>query len=87
MRWVNIRETWYNLTRPARLPTPWGAEIMNDENKAAQLLSSGLTVINVGLESFARDLEDRGVAVLHLDWSPPAGGNAKLADLLSRLGA
>ncbi len=60
---------------------------MNDANKAAELLSSGLTVINVGLESFAADLEDRGVAVLHVDWSPPAGGNAKLADLLSRLGA
>lgn len=60
---------------------------MNDENKAAELLASRLTVINVGLESFARDLEDRGVAVLHVDWSPPAGGNAKLADLLSRLGA
>ena len=60
---------------------------MNDENTAADLLSSELTVINVGLESFAADLEVRGVAVLHLDWSPPAGGDAKLADLLSRLGA
>lgn len=60
---------------------------MDDENKAAQLLGSELTVINVGLESFAADLEGRGIAVLHLDWSPPAGGDAKLADLLSRLGA
>ncbi len=60
---------------------------MNDENTAADLLASELTVINVGLESFAADLEVRGVAVLHLDWSPPAGGDVKLADLLSRLGA
>lgn len=60
---------------------------MDDENKAAQLLGSELTVINVGLESFAADLEGRGIAVLHLDWSPPAGGDATLADLLSRLGA
>ncbi len=60
---------------------------MNDGNKAAELLSSGLTVINVGVESFARELEGHGVAGLHVEWSPPAGGDAKLADLLSRLGA
>jgi FdrA protein len=60
---------------------------MNDKDAFSNLLSSELTVINIGLESFAQDLEKRGTAVLHLDWSPPAGGDPKLADLLSRLGA
>jgi FdrA protein len=46
-----------------------------------------LNVINVGLEAFARDLERQGVAVVHVDWRPPAGGDPKLADLLSTLGA
>ncbi len=34
-----------------------------------------LKVINIGLQSFAKDLENQGVAVIHLDWRPPAGGN------------
>lgn len=42
-------------------------------------------VLNIGLESFARDLAARGVAVVHLDWRPPAGGRRDLADLLARL--
>jgi len=44
-----------------------------------------LQVINIGLESFAQDLKAQGVAVAHLDWRPPAGGNAKLAALLATL--
>ncbi len=57
------------------------------ENKqqSNNLLNSPLHVINVGLEGFAQDLEDRGVSVVHLDWSPPAGGDPKLAALLSKL--
>ncbi len=58
------------------------------ENKqqSNNLLNSPLHVINVGLEGFAQDLEDQGVSVVHLDWSPPAGGDAKLAALLAKLG-
>ncbi len=57
------------------------------ENKkdSNNLLNSPLHVINVGLEGFAQDLEDQGVSVVHLDWSPPAGGDPKLAALLSKL--
>lgn len=44
-----------------------------------------LQVINIGLESFAQDLKAHGVAVVHLDWRPPAGGNARLAALLAAL--
>lgn len=44
-----------------------------------------LQVINIGLESFADDLRAQGVAVIQLDWRPPAGGNARLAALLARL--
>ena len=57
------------------------------ENKkdSNNLLNSPLHVINVGLEGFAQDLEDQGVSVVHLDWSPPAGGDPRLAALLSKL--
>ena len=51
------------------------------------LLGRPLKVINVGLDGFAEELERQGVAVVRLDWRPPAGGDPKLADLLSKLGA
>jgi hypothetical protein len=35
---------------------------------------------------FAADLAREGAQVVHVQWSPPAGGNAQLADLLSKLG-
>jgi hypothetical protein len=43
---------------------------------ARTLLHEGPRVINVGLESFAADLEARGVPLLHVGWRPPAGGDA-----------
>lgn len=57
----------------------------NDRDRIAELLSGPLQVVNVGLDGFARDLEHQGVAVTNVDWAPPAGGNVKLADLLSKL--
>ena len=51
-----------------------------------QLLEEPLQVINIGLEGFAMELKEQGVEVVHVDWVPPAGGDAKLAELLSKLG-
>ncbi len=50
------------------------------------LLDSPVRVINLGLKSFAEELALCGVEVIHVDWTPPAGGDPKLADLLSKLG-
>jgi FdrA protein len=52
----------------------------------SELLKSEIRVINVGLDSFARDLESQGVPVVHVQWTPPARGDARLASLLSKLG-
>ncbi len=49
-------------------------------------LNEPTKVINIGLESFAKELNAQGVDVVHLDWTPPAGGDPKMADLLSKLG-
>jgi hypothetical protein len=49
------------------------------------LLKTKPGVINVGLESFARDLSGLGVPVAQVTWSPPAGGDAALAEIVSRL--
>ncbi|GAA5112266.1 acyl-CoA synthetase FdrA [Orbus sasakiae] len=58
-----------------------------------QVLSSGKTyplldkvgVINVGLRSFAEDLQSAGTPVVHYQWAPIAGGNQKLANILKKL--
>ena len=49
------------------------------------LLKTKPGVINVGLESFAHNLSNLGVPVAQVTWSPPAGGDAALADIVSRL--
>lgn len=49
-----------------------------------RLLGQPLRVINLGLEVFAIELEAEGIAVVHVDWRPPAG-DAKTAELLARL--
>ena len=53
----------------------------------ASLLDAPPRVVNVGLERFAEDLAAQSVAVQHVQWSPPAGGDARLAELLSKLGS
>jgi len=58
-----------------------------DEKKPASLLDQPVRVINVGLERFAEDLVVHGATVQHVQWVPPAGGDARLADLLSKLGS
>jgi hypothetical protein len=49
------------------------------------LLAAAPRVINIGLELFADNLASQGAKVVHVQWSPPAGGNALLASLLSKL--
>ena len=54
--------------------------------KVNRLFTQELTVINMGLTSFAEDLEKEGVRVLRMDWRPPAGGDMRLIELLERVG-
>ncbi len=50
-----------------------------------ELFAGDLRVVNLGLESFAENLASRGVRAVQVDWKPPAGGDERLAGLLSRL--
>ncbi len=54
-------------------------------SRLADLFQEQLRVVNVGLESFAEELERLGVPVVHVDWSPPAGGDPRKAALLVAL--
>jgi FdrA protein len=56
------------------------------DHSVDDLLTAPLRVINVGLEGLAESLEALDVPVVQVDWRPPAGGDPKLADLLSKLG-
>ncbi len=53
---------------------------------ARALLDQEIKVVNVGLEGFAEELRGNGVEVIHVDWVPPAGGDPRMAALLSKLG-
>ena len=50
-----------------------------------ELLHTPLIVINLGLKRFAEDLEKQGVEVVQVDWTPPAGGDKDMLDLLDQL--
>lgn len=50
-----------------------------------EALAAPAPAINVGLESFYDSLRERGVPAVHVEWRPPAGGDARLAGILERL--
>lgn len=54
-------------------------------SKINKLFNSELKVVNIGLESFYKDLKNQKVKVIHVNFRPTAGGNKKMASLLSRL--
>jgi FdrA protein len=49
------------------------------------LLHGKPVFINVGVREFGESLREAGYDVVHVDWSPPAGGNAQMAALLDDL--
>jgi hypothetical protein len=51
----------------------------------AELFSSDLSVINVGLQLFGDDIAEQGAAVSTLAWAPPGGGRPEIVDALARL--
>lgn len=54
-------------------------------SKIDELFGQDLRVINLGLKSFADDLKSQNIQVIHVDWRPAAGGNAKMMAILNRL--
>ena len=51
------------------------------------LLQGPPRMINVGLEAFCEEPRRLGARVVQVDWSPPAGGDSRLAALLARMGS
>jgi FdrA protein len=55
------------------------------EDPIQQLLNNPPVVINLGLKKFAKSLDGQNIEVLQVDWSPPAGGDQEMIDLLDDL--
>jgi hypothetical protein len=54
-------------------------------NTVWKLLEEPVVAINLGLRKFAENLEEQEVDVVQVDWTPPAGGDRALIDLLDEL--
>jgi len=50
-----------------------------------KLLLEPMVAVNLGLKSFAESLEEQGVEVVHVQWTPPAGGEQEMIDILDEL--
>jgi FdrA protein len=44
-----------------------------------------IVAINVGIQDFGSALEEQGIQVVYVEWSPPAGGDQEMIDLLDQL--
>ncbi|MEC9272287.1 MAG: hypothetical protein VYB63_05140 [Chloroflexota bacterium] len=58
---------------------------MEPQNAIDQLLSSPIQAINVGVEDFAENLESQEVEVVHVSWTPPAGGDPEIIAILDQI--
>ena len=50
-----------------------------------ELLQAKPVAVILGVRAFGDSLREAGCEVVHVDWSPPAGGDARLAALLDDL--
>jgi len=55
------------------------------KNKIVSLLDDPIIVINLGLKKFSESLDDQSVQVVQVDWTPPAGGDKEVIELLDEL--
>jgi hypothetical protein len=55
------------------------------EKTVWKLLNEPVVVINLGLTGFAESLEEQDVDVVQVVWTPPAGGDQEMIDLLDAL--
>ena len=55
------------------------------QTKIDELLHTPIIVINLGLQKFAKSLEEQKIEVVQVDWIPPAGGDKDMQDLLDQL--
>jgi len=55
------------------------------ETDGSDIFDKPLIVINIGVRKFAESLSEQEIDVIHIDWTPPAGGDEEMIDLLNEL--
>ena len=50
-----------------------------------RLLASPIAAINLGVEDFAENLEAQDAQVVHVNWTPPAGGDPEIIAILDKI--
>ena len=55
------------------------------KNRIVSILDEPIIVINLGLKKFSEGLDDQSVQVVQVDWTPPAGGDKEVIELLDEL--
>ncbi|MEE3246688.1 MAG: fdrA domain protein [Chloroflexota bacterium] len=58
---------------------------MEPQNAIDRLLSSPIQAINIGVKDFAENLESQEVEVVHVNWTPPAGGDPEIIAILEQI--
>ena len=58
---------------------------MEPQNAIDRLLSSPIQAINIGVKDFAENLESQEVEVVHVNWTPPAGGDPEIIAILNQI--
>jgi FdrA protein len=58
---------------------------VEQETGIDRLLASPLAAINLGVEDFAENLEAQDAHVVHVNWTPPAGGDLEIIAILDKI--
>jgi FdrA protein len=58
---------------------------VEQETGIDRLLASPLAAINLGVEDFAENLEAQDAQVVHVNWTPPAGGDPEIIAILDKI--
>ena len=58
---------------------------MEQETGIDRLLATPVAAINLGVEDFADNLEAQDAQVVHVTWTPPAGGDPEIIAILDKI--
>ena len=58
---------------------------MDQETGIDRLLATPVAAINLGVEDFADNLEAQDAQVVHVNWTPPAGGDPEIIAILDKI--
>ena len=58
---------------------------MEQETGIDRLLATPVAAINLGVEDFADNLEAQDAQVVHVTWTPPAGGDLEIIAILDKI--